>query len=86
MDGGMESDQSAGHLHPGGIGIKAAVDAVALVQERSLPAWVGSGAGCGDAAVLGMEGKATDGIDGGLAKDDFLEMGGGNGEEAEVFL
>jgi hypothetical protein len=34
--------------------------------------------------MLGMEGKAADGVDGRLTEDDGLARSGGNGEEAQV--
>ena len=86
MDGRMESDQGIGHGIACGVGIEAAVDLAALGEEGRQPAWVGSGAGGGEATVLGMEGEATEGIDGRLTEDEGGPRGGRNGEEAEVFL
>ena len=64
LDGGMQGDHGASHGVTGGVRIEAAVNRVTLVQERAQPARVGAGAGGGEAPVSGMEGKATDGVNG----------------------
>ena len=86
LDGGMASDQGIGHGVACGIGIEATVDCAALGEQRRQPAWVGRGAGGGEASVLGMEGEATEGIYGRLTEDKGGLRSGRNGEEAEVFL
>ena len=86
MDVRMKSDQGLGDGVACGIGIEAAVDLAALGEQRRQPAWVGSGAGGGEATVLGVEGEATEGIDGRLTEDEGGPRGGRNGEVAEVFL
>ena len=75
LDGRREGDHGAGHVLAGGIGVKATINEIALGDKGSQPARVGSSAGCRDAAVLGVEGKATDGVDGRLDEDD-----GGRGQ------
>lgn len=82
----MEGDHGASHGFPGGVSIEATVDLKPLVKERNQPARVGPDAGSGDASVLGMEGKATDGVDGRLTEDDGRDRVGGNGKEAQVFF
>lgn len=69
----------------GGIGVKAAIDLSALGDQRGKPEGIGPSASGGDTAVLRVEGKATESIDGGFAKDDLGKRGGGNGEEAKIF-
>ena len=86
FDGGVQSDHGASHVLASGIGVKTAVDLAALVQERCQPAWAGSGAGCREAPVLGVESKATERINGRLTKDESWASLGGKGEEAQVFL
>ena len=86
FDGGIQGGHGAGHILSGGISIKTAVDLATLVQESSEPPRVGPGAGGRDAAMVGMEGEATDRINGGLTEDDVWKRVGGNGEEAAVFL
>ncbi len=86
LDGRMEGDHGAGHVLAGGIGVKATINEIALGDKGSQPARVGSSAGCRDAAVLGVEGKATDGVDGRLDEDDGWQRASGDGEEAEIFL
>ena len=93
LDGGMQGEHGASHGVTGGIGVEAAADLATLLQQGPQPARVGAGAGGGEALVSGMEGKATEGIDGRFAKDHLPAgrqgrwMGlGGNGEAAQVFL
>src|SRR3982074_2648339 len=76
----MQSAHGMGHGVSGGVGIKAAVEFVALIDERGQPAWVGPGAGGGDATEVGMEGKATDRIDGRLTEGDGLQRSSGDRE------
>ena len=92
FDGRMQSDHGGGHGVAGGVGIEAAVDLASLVQQRREPARVGPGAGGREAAVVGMEGKATDGIDGRFAKDNraggirrFDERGMGMAKQPRSF-
>ena len=70
FDGRVQSDQRAGHVVADGIGIKAAVDLATLIEQGAQPAWVGPGAGGGQATVLPMKSKATDRIDGRLTKNE----------------
>src|SRR6059036_3678032 len=82
----MQSGHRAGHVVTDGISVEAAVDLPTLVEQGAQPAWVGPGAGGGQATVLGMESKATDRIDGRLTENERWASFGGNGEEARVFL
>ena len=81
----MESDHGTSHGISGGVGIEAAVDLATLADKLREPERVLPGAGGRDATVLGMDGKAAEGVDGGLTEDDFFDLGGGDGEVAEVF-
>ena len=62
LDGGMQGDHGASHGVTGGVGIEAAVDLAASVQQWRQPARVGPGARGGEAPVSGMEGKAEQAI------------------------
>ena len=93
LDAGVQSNHGVRHLVAGGIGVKAAIDLRSLIQQGLEPSWVGPGAGGGETTGLGMESKATEGIDGGFTKDDRLAGGHGgwerfsrNGKAAEVLL
>jgi hypothetical protein len=86
LDGRMEGDHGTGHVLAGGICVKATINEIALGDKGSQPARVGSSAGCRDAAVLGVESKATDGVDGRLDEDGGSQRASGDGEEAEIFL
>jgi len=70
MYGWVKSDHGFGHGVTGGIGVKAATDLIALLNEGREPAGIGSGTGGGEATILGMESQATDGVNGRLAEDD----------------
>ena len=78
----MKLAYALGHGAASGIGVKAAVDGLALLDERSQPVWIGSGTCGGDAAVLGVEGKAADGVDGRLHQDDGWQGVRRDGEKA----
>jgi hypothetical protein len=82
----MEGDQGASHVVAGGIGVKAALDGIALADESSQPAWVRSGSGGREAAVSRVESKATDGVDGRLHQDEGWEELRGDREKAQVLL
>src|SRR5271157_2195137 len=91
----MQGEHGASHGVTRGIGVEAAVNLATLLQQGSQPARVGAGAGGGEALVSGMEGKATEGIDGRFAKDhrwtglgpsSVAALRDGNGEAAQVFL
>ncbi len=85
FNGRMLSDHSAGHGIAGMVGIKAAIYAATLFDEMVKPEWLWSGA-CGrDAAVVWMERKAADGIDGGLTEDNIRVVGIRDREVAEIF-
>jgi hypothetical protein len=84
LGGGMEGYHSAHHVLAGEVGVKAAVDGRALVEGRSQPAWIGPGTGRGDAAMVSVESKATDGLDGRFHQDDGWQGLSGNREEAEI--
>ena len=86
VDGWMEGDHSMSHGFAGGVRVEATVNEIALSDKGSQPARVGSSAGCRDAAALGVESKATDGVDGRLDEDDGGQRASGNGKEAEIFL
>ena len=86
LDGGMEGDHGVSHVIAGGIGVEATGNEVTSVDEGSQPARVGPSTGGGDAVVLGIKSKATDGVDGRLDEDDGGQRTSGNGEEAKVFL
>ena len=93
LDDGMQGDHGASHGVTGGVGIETTVNLATLIQQRPQPVRVGAGAGRGEAAGSGMEGQATDGIDGRFAKDHHMSADrygggqrlGGNGEAAQVF-
>ena len=70
VDGWMEGDHGMSHGLAGGVRVEATVNEIALSDKGSQPARVGSSAGCRDAAVLGVESKATDGVNGRLDEDD----------------
>ena len=82
----MEGEHGAGHVLAGGIGVKAAGNGIALADEGSEPARVGPSTGSGDAAVLGVESKATDGVDCRLDEDDGGQRASRSGKVAEIFL
>ena len=93
LDAGVQSNHGVRHLVAGGIGVKATIDLRRVIQQGLEPSWVGPGAGGGETTGLGMESKATDGINGGFTKDDRLAGGhrgwerlSRNGKEAEVPL
>jgi len=86
LDGRMEGDHGVGHVLAAGIGVKATINEIVLGDKGSLPARVGSSAGSRDAAVLGVESQATDGVDGRLDEDEGGQRASGDGEEAEIFL
>ena len=86
LDGGIEVDHGAGHGFARRIGIKSALNGIALVKECREPARIWSGPGCRDATVLWVESKATDGINGRLYQDSGWERSGGDGKIAKVFL
>src|SRR4051812_18485860 len=64
LDGRMEGDHGVSHGFAGGVGVEARGYEIALGDKGSQPARVGSSAGSRDAAVLGVESKATDGVNG----------------------
>ena len=64
LDGGVQGDHGASHGVTRGVGIEAAVNLAALVQQRLQPSRVGPCAGGRETAAAGMEGKTTDGING----------------------
>jgi hypothetical protein len=78
----MEGDHRLSHVVTSGVRIEAAVDLAALRQQRRQPSWVGPSTGSGEAVVLGMQSKATDGVDGGLTEND-LSVGRTSRREAE---
>jgi len=82
----MEGDHGVSHGFAGGVGVEATGYEIALGDKGSQPARVGSSAGSRDAAVLGVESKATDGVNGGLDEDDGGQRASGDSEEAEIFL
>ena len=95
LDRRMEGHHGLRHGLAGGVGIEAAVDRVALLKQRAKPAGIGPGTGGRDAAELGMEDPAADGVDGRFAQDDGTmprvgpekrQRDCGNGKEAQVFL
>jgi hypothetical protein len=69
-DGRIKIVHALGHGITGGIGVKAAIDRQASGDQRCQPRWVRPGAGGGKAAVIGMKGMATKGVDSGLAEND----------------
>ena len=64
VDGGIESDHGLGHGLAGRVEIKAAAQAAALLKEILQPGRIGSGAGGGEATVVGMKEVTTEGVDG----------------------
>ena len=95
VDGGGEADHGLGHGLAGGVGVEATVEGVALGQEWSQPARIGTGTGRGETPELRMEEVATDGVDGRLAQEeaafppvevDTRERNRRDGEEAPVLL
>ena len=83
-DGRVEHSHGFGHAVAGGIGVEAAVEAVALREQRGEPGGVGSRSGSGDAEAVGMERDATDGVDGRLAEDRLLGKRSADGEVTEI--
>ena len=82
----MERDHG---LSPGladRVAVKAAVDAMALIDESRQPARIGSGPGGGEASMLWMESQTTDGIDGRLDQDNAWLRVWRDGEQAQVLL
>ena len=55
-----------------------------MVEASSQPAGVRPGAGRGDAAMVRVERKATDRVDGRFHQDDGGQGLSGDGEEAEI--
>ena len=93
LDAGVQGHHGIGHLVASGIGIKATIDLSRLSQQGFEPSWVGPGAGGGQTAGLGMERKATEGINGGFTQDDWLagqargwERLSRNGKVAQILL
>jgi hypothetical protein len=64
---------------------EAAVNLARLVQQWSQPVRVEAGVGGGEASVSGMEGKATDGVDGRFTEDERWPRFQRDGEAAPVF-
>jgi hypothetical protein len=62
----MEGDDGLGHGFAGGVEVEAAVKEVSLSHQDGQPSGVGAGAGGGEAQSSGMQGGATNGIDGGF--------------------
>ena len=71
-DGGMKVAHAVGHGVACGIGVKAAVDGVTLLDERPQPRRIGPCTGGGETTIGGIKGVATDGIDGRFAQDSGL--------------
>ena len=93
FDAWVQSHHGVGHLVASGIGIKATIYLSRLIQQGLEPSWVGPGAGSGETTGLGMERKATEGINGGFTQDDWLageacgwERLRRNGKAAEILL
>jgi hypothetical protein len=84
LDSRMNGDHGLGHLLADCIGVEAAVDPTALIQETGQPAWVWPGAGGRDAIVVLVESEAADGVDGRLDQDESGPGVGGDGKEARV--
>ena len=82
LDGGVAGDHGLGHALAGSVSVEAAVDGQAVGQDGGQPGGVGSGARGGDAQAVGIEGAATDGVDGRFAQDDGLRARGADGEVA----
>ena len=70
FDSRIQSEHGCGHVVAGRVGIEAAVDRVALVQQGLQPMRVGPGTGSRKAPALGMQLKTAQGIDSRLTKDD----------------
>ena len=85
LDGGVESDHGVSHVIAGRIGVEAAVEAESLGEQRGKPGGVGSGAGGGEAEAVGIEDRATEGVDGRFAQDSHLGVRGTGCEVAQVF-
>ena len=85
LDGGMKIAHALGHEVAGGIGVKAAVNGLALGDERAEPRRIGPGSRGGEAAMGGMKGVATDGVDGRFAQDKGLVWSGRKAEEPVIF-
>jgi hypothetical protein len=89
LDAGVQGQHGIGHLVASGIGIKATIYLSRLIQQGLEPSWVGPGAGSGETTGLGMERKATEGINGGFTQDDWLagwERLSRNGKAAQILL
>lgn len=77
----------------GGISVEAAIDRATLVQQWPEPKRIGPGPGGGKTPKVGMESKATDGVDSRFTKNDRAggadgdwPWRGGDSKEAQVFL
>ena len=64
LDGRKEGGHRVGRMVAGGIAVKATVDWESLFNQGGQPFGVWAGPCGGDAAMIGMEGTATDGVDG----------------------
>ena len=93
FDNRMQSDHRGGHGVAGGVGVEAAADLAGMLQQGLEPKRIGSGTGSRKTPGLGIQSKATEGVDSRFTKDNrasgILGAGGTldrNGEEAEVLL
>src|SRR5208282_3092813 len=89
----MQSNHGCGHIVAGRISVEAAIDRATLVQQWLEPKRIGPGTGGGKTPTMGMESKATDGVDSRFTKNDRAggtaggwPWLGGDSEEAQVFL
>ena len=81
----MKSDQGIGHIVAGRVGVKATVNFISFGDKGWKPNGIGPGAGGGEAAMDGMESKATDGVNSRLAEDDGWQRRIRDGKKAVVF-
>ena len=72
------------HVIASGVGIEAAIDWQSSADNGRHPGGVGSGSGGGDAPEARVDQRATEGIDGGLAEDDSIDVDLTDREVAEV--
>ena len=64
LDGGVEADHGLCHGVAGRVGVKAAVDERSGLEQRTEPSGIGAGAGSGEATVVRMQERATNGVNG----------------------
>jgi hypothetical protein len=84
LNRGVEGHHDLRVLISGGIGIKAAIDGQAVLQERGEPTWVGASARGRDHGTAGMKKITAHGIDRRLAQHDADGRSRGHTKVAEI--